>query len=552
LTGSFDGRFGSSVAFDGTTAFAGADGRDIAGRMNQGAAYVFLPDWIAPAAPTLSGTSPASPANANAVSVRGSAEAGSTVRLYVGQTCTGNPVAQGTAAAFASPGLSATVADNTTTTFRATAADAAGNVSSCSSSTVTYVEDSAPPVAPAIADTEPHSPSFSNIVAVKGTAEAGSTVRLYVGETCTGNPVAQGLASTFAVPGFTVSAVPSDAKTTFRATATDVAGNASACSAGYDYVEDSTAPAPPSLSGTVPSSPSNQANVAVKGSAEPGSTVRLYTSALCADQPVATGTASAFAGSGISATVPPNATTSFHATSTDAAGNTSLCSPGSIGYEQDAIAPPAPTLDGPGQVTQGSVARFTAAVSDPGLEPGGIEWTATGGLPTQRGASVTYTFATAGLYTLHVTATDRAGNTSVATSLDVVVAPLVVAPPVQQQLTRIDIAIYFTYAWSTRSATKFKRLTVQKVPAGSTVTVTCLSRRCPAALKRPLVLRNRSGTVSLKRLIAKPLRAGTILRVAVTKPGAIGMSKTLTVRKRKAPSIATGCLLPGQSKPSRC
>jgi hypothetical protein len=201
-------------------------------------------------------------------------------------------------------------------------------------------------------------------------------------------------------------------------------------------------------------------------------------------------------------------------------------------------------------VTAGTVARFTAAVDDPGVEPGGILWTATGGLPAQRGASVTYTFAAAGVYTLSATATDRAGNTSAATSRDVVVASVQAAVP--PKVKRINVALYFTYSSSTRKATKFTRLTVQKVPSGSTVTVTCLSRRCPAALKRPLVLRNRSGTVSLKRLIVKPLRAGTILRVAVTKRGAIGMTKTLVVRKRKAPSIATGCLLPGKTKPSRC
>jgi hypothetical protein len=52
-------------------------------------------------------------------------------------------VAQGSAATFASPGITASVPDNTTTAFRATATDAAGNVSACSGS-FTYVEDSTP------------------------------------------------------------------------------------------------------------------------------------------------------------------------------------------------------------------------------------------------------------------------------------------------------------------------------------------------------------------------------------------------------------------------
>ena len=50
----------------------------------------------------------------------------------------------GFAGQFASPGLSVGVAGDTTTVFRATATDAAGNVSPCSSG-LTYVEDSTPP-----------------------------------------------------------------------------------------------------------------------------------------------------------------------------------------------------------------------------------------------------------------------------------------------------------------------------------------------------------------------------------------------------------------------
>ena len=52
-------------------------------------------------------------------------------------------MAQGSAARFASPGITASVADNTTTAFRARAVDAAGNVSPCSGA-FTYVEDSTP------------------------------------------------------------------------------------------------------------------------------------------------------------------------------------------------------------------------------------------------------------------------------------------------------------------------------------------------------------------------------------------------------------------------
>jgi hypothetical protein len=66
------------------------------------------------------------------------------VRLYTTADCTGAPVASAPASKFASPGIGATVGGNTTTTFRATATDGAGNASPCSAER-TYIEDSIRP-----------------------------------------------------------------------------------------------------------------------------------------------------------------------------------------------------------------------------------------------------------------------------------------------------------------------------------------------------------------------------------------------------------------------
>ena len=67
------------------------------------------------------------------------------MRLYTNATCNSAGPVSGTAAEFASTGLAVNVVDNTTTTFYATATDAAGNASACSASGLTYVEDSTPP-----------------------------------------------------------------------------------------------------------------------------------------------------------------------------------------------------------------------------------------------------------------------------------------------------------------------------------------------------------------------------------------------------------------------
>ena len=94
-------------------------------------------------APNLTGTSPASPANANSPRVLGSAEAGSQVLIYSSPDCSGVPLATGTAAQLASPGITISVLDDSTTALRATAVDGA-RTSVCSGA-VTYIEDSTGP-----------------------------------------------------------------------------------------------------------------------------------------------------------------------------------------------------------------------------------------------------------------------------------------------------------------------------------------------------------------------------------------------------------------------
>ena len=121
--------------------------------------------------------------------------------------------------------------------FFVKAIDAAGNESQIVSRSFT-VDTQAPP-APQITDTDPNSPANDNAPEVKGSAAAGTTVRLFKTAGCTGTAVALGSAAMFASPGITAS-VPDDTTTAFRATATDAAGNASPCSAAFTYVEDST------------------------------------------------------------------------------------------------------------------------------------------------------------------------------------------------------------------------------------------------------------------------------------------------------------------------
>jgi Bacterial Ig-like domain len=364
--------------------------------------HTFSIDATAPAAPTFTATVPASPANDNSPEIRGLAEPLSTVRLYTDATCTtaalvgGNPVV-GTAAAFATPGVTADVAGNTTTTFRATATDAAGNVSVCSPTSIVYVEDSTAPAAPNItagppALTNNATPSF----AFTGEGGATFTCSLATGA----EPTPTTCTSPRAYPG------TADGSYTFRVRATDAAGNTSTA-ATTTFTLDATAPVPPTFTATVPASPSNVNTPVVRGAAEVGSTVNLYATVGCTGAPLASGTAATFGSTGITITVAANTTTDVRGTATDTAGNVSVCSPTPIGYVEDSLAPTTSILSGPPALTNVASPSFTfsseaGATFECRLDPAGtfvpcVSGVVFGPLPD-------------GPYTFRAKATDLAGN----------------------------------------------------------------------------------------------------------------------------------------------
>lgn len=216
--------------------------RDDAGNWSASGSAAVLVDRTPPDVPDLQVISPSSPANENQPMVLGVAEAQSTVRLYTDAACTSPVVATGTAEEFAVPGLTVLVGDNTSTTFHANATDAAGNVSDCSASGLTYLEDSEAPAPVTFTGTTPDSPANNTLPAIRGTAEVGSTVHLFTNASCTPPAVASGTAGDFASQGITV-VVVDGSTTTFHATATDGAGNESACSlSSITYLEQGQAP----------------------------------------------------------------------------------------------------------------------------------------------------------------------------------------------------------------------------------------------------------------------------------------------------------------------
>lgn len=104
-------------------------------------------------------------------------------------------------------------------------------------------------------------------------------------------------------------------------------------------------PDAPLLEGTTPGSPGISTEPAIFGSADAGSSIKLYANSGCSGEPVATGSAEELADPGIGVTVEPGSSSQFRATA-EADGFTSLCSD-PIAYTQQTPEPPDPPSDPP-------------------------------------------------------------------------------------------------------------------------------------------------------------------------------------------------------------
>ena len=82
-------------------------------------------------------------------------------------------------------------------------------------------------------------------------------------------------------------------------------------------------------------------------------------------------------------------------------------------------------------------------------------------------------------------------------------------------------------------STRFTSLALKGVPAGATLRVSC-SKNAWAAKSYNV---KKAGSVSLESAVRKALKPGAKLTVKVTEPGAVTVTKTLTVRAGKRPTL---------------
>src|SRR5262249_16754061 len=131
-----------------------------------GKVSVLLDSPHAPAAPSITGTNPASPSPQTSIYVQGSSQA-SLVQGFSGAGCT--PLLNYGFHNFASAGIQVNVPANTTTSLSANTIDGDGT-SSCSAP-FTYTADSVAPAPPTFSAVSPSSPGNTTTPQVRGSAE---------------------------------------------------------------------------------------------------------------------------------------------------------------------------------------------------------------------------------------------------------------------------------------------------------------------------------------------------------------------------------------------
>lgn len=102
---------------------------------------------LGPPTPSQLSTDPSSPGASLTPRLRGQSDPNTAIKVYATADCSGAPVATGTQVELGGTGIQVNVAEGSTTSFRATATDANGDTSPCSSPT-SYTQQSSPPPPP--------------------------------------------------------------------------------------------------------------------------------------------------------------------------------------------------------------------------------------------------------------------------------------------------------------------------------------------------------------------------------------------------------------------
>ena len=378
----------------------------------------------------------------NTPTLSGTAEAGSTVTVQDGATVLGTTVADASGNYAFTPSSNQALYEGPHT-LQVTATDAAGNVSSVATQSITI--DTLSPTPPSANFGSPAvtvdgvTYDKANIPTITGVAEAGSTVTVQDGATVLGTTVADASGNY----AFTPTSALSDGVHALNVKATDLAGNVST-QASQTVTIDTAAPNVPTESASASATVTlagvqydQDSTPTLTGSAEAGSTVTIKDGTLVLGTTVADANGSYTFTPSVALSNGPH---ELNVTATDAAGNVSSIASHSVTI--DTIAPDVPSqnLDSPAVTIAGVQYDKDSTPTLRGVAEAGSTVTLKDGTDvlgtTVADASGNFDFTpssalTDGVHTLNVTATDIAGNVSHVSSQSVKIDTTAPSAPTQ-------------------------------------------------------------------------------------------------------------------------
>lgn len=369
----------------------------------------------APGAPTIasfstdSGVAGDKITNDNTLELKGTAAAGSTVKIYDGTTQIGSTIATSTG----SWDYITQVLTDAKHALTATATNSSGQTSAASAALAVTVDTKAP-AAPTVASDTVNS---ANQVVVSGTAEANSAIRVFDGTTQIGTATTNSSGAW----SVTTSALASGSHV-LTANATDVAGNVSAASTAVDPVigtgtsgtsgTGTTAPAAPKIasfstdSGVAGDQITSDNTLTLAGSAAANSTVKVF------DGTTQLGIVTADANGAWHYTTATLADGKHGFTATDTVSGVLSAKSAALDVTVDSTAPNAPVLLTDSTSHHRATVTGTAEAGSAIKLYEGTDLLGTTTTGTDGHFSVTTTGLKNGSHTFTATATDASGNTS--------------------------------------------------------------------------------------------------------------------------------------------